>query len=755
MGPHPSRRGRLTLAALCVTALAVPVCAVSAAAAPRTAAQQAPADVRVLGGDYNGGAPLPLVADGGSAAAGRSTLAAPRAADGELAVGARKDWPSLVDGGVTPDGEPVESGIDVRGYTLRGLGENIELWVADDLSFPEGDCRNEVGGGELTRITDEQVAGFVREFDETILPAESRAFSVAPDRDGSGALLDEALEGAYPADYWAGEGRRTVALIDNVRDQNYFDPTNENGRTYIAGFFYSTFNELLDRNVMTIDGFDWLHRTGENPPDDSQDADYRACAEFLQRPGLGEPSPRTYEGTFGHEYQHLLQYYADPDEVSWVNEGLSMWAEDLLDFSDPRPAPDTEEADSYIRTFLGFNEQRSYGGPEQSLTQWGEQGAPEILADYGSAYAFMLYVHDHFGGEPFMKALHNEPEGGLAGLDAVLDDFGHRRSAQDVLHDFVAAMAVDNALDRGAKTRSGKSAKVLSTASLSAKVNWDSPQSHASPGAPVNGADYVRLRDARGYLSNGLVTFNGARSYPTTPVEWTVEDGALVSGSGSSFDRGLVRTVAVPAQDPTITLDLDVAAEEGYDFFVVQVFDPAKGGWVSLSSEDTTSEDAGTEPRISANLPGLTGEVSGEQTYDASAYAGKDVQIALRYLTDGGVDEPGVTVRSVAVGGQPLAGATDLSTWQSITQAHPVPVAGWTVQLVGYDAKRVSVVQLPVVQTRWGWSTAAPVAKVLGFTPDVAAVIVTADDPTESAPAPAAPYNLSVNGVLQPGGLGG
>ena len=31
------------------------------------------------------------------------------------------------------------------------------------------------------------------------------------------------------------------------------------------GFFSSQFNDLVDRNVMTIDAFDWLHRTGAEP----------------------------------------------------------------------------------------------------------------------------------------------------------------------------------------------------------------------------------------------------------------------------------------------------------------------------------------------------------------------------------------------------------------------------------------------------------------------------------------------------------
>ncbi|WP_432562217.1 peptidase M6 [Kineococcus sp. SYSU DK003] len=741
MGVTPPRRGLLALAALSATALAVPA---TAAAAPTPASGGLPSDIRLLDGDYKGGAPLPFsrTAAAKAQAQARTTLSAP-ADDGELGVGDQKDWLSLIDGGVTPDGQEIGSAIDVRGYTLRALGDHIEVWVADDLAFPEGDCRNVLSGGALTTVTDAQAQMFADEFDDNVLPKESEAFSVAPDRDGSQQLMTQVFpEAGYPADYWAGQGDRTVALIDNVRDQNWYDPTNENGRTYTAGFFFSTFNELLDRNVMTIDAFDWLHRTGTNPPDDSRDPDYLACAQYLDRPGLGEPSPRTYEGTFAHEYQHLLQYYTDPDEQNWVNEGLSDWAQTLVGYVDPTVPLDDPAADNHLATFFGWNPQTSYGGPEQSLTQWGDQGAPETLADYGIAYAFMFYLHDHFGGEEFMKALHNEPGNGLVGLQSVLDRSGHRVKATDVVHDFLAMTAVDAAVDAGATVKRGNADR-LTTSSLSGKVNWDTPEAYDSPGAPVNGADYVRLRNLDGYLSDGFVDFVGAKNYPTTPVEWTVQDGSLASGSGDNLDRSIVRTFDVPAADPTVTLDLDLDTEEGYDYFYVQAYDAATGTWTTLPTEGA-DETTG----------GLSGRFSGEKSFDASQFAGGSVEIALRYVTDGGVSEPGVVVHSVSVGGAPVADATNLSTWLSATQAHPVPVAGWTVQLVGYDAQQVSVVKLPVVSTPWGWKTVAPVSWTLGFTPDVAAVLVTADDPSETAPS-YAPYQLFANGVLQPGGGSG
>ena len=58
------------------------------------------------------------------------------------------------------------------------------MWVADNLAFPAGDCRNTVGGGALVQVTDSQVAGFIDEFDNNMYPRESEAFSVADRRDG-------------------------------------------------------------------------------------------------------------------------------------------------------------------------------------------------------------------------------------------------------------------------------------------------------------------------------------------------------------------------------------------------------------------------------------------------------------------------------------------------------------------------------------------------------------------------------------------
>ncbi len=65
----------------------------------------------------------------------------------------------------------------------------------------------------------------IDQFDNNILPKESDVFSVAPPLDGSNALLPALIDDpdVMPPDYFEGDGDNTVVLVDNVRDENFFD----------------------------------------------------------------------------------------------------------------------------------------------------------------------------------------------------------------------------------------------------------------------------------------------------------------------------------------------------------------------------------------------------------------------------------------------------------------------------------------------------------------------------------------------------
>ena len=781
----------------------------SVGAKPRPAAAPG-SDIRSVGPDLNGGEALPIVASTingqrqsfssvrngltaaartkvGSAAKSAATAkrGAKSAASGPAARRAARSHTPVV--GETRRWVGLDDFFGVlygKNYVLRGIGEHIEVWVAEgvqgpagrpasnDLDFLPGDCRN----GVRTQISDEQIAYLVDEFDNNIYPKESAAFSVPPDRDGSNALVPE------PPFHPGGDGDNIVVLIDNVRDDNFYDLNNTQQHSYIAGFFSSQINDLFDRNIMSIDGFDWLHRTGANPPHEPVPGNL--CTSAPARPFL-------YEGVFAHEYQHLLMNYEDPDEENWVNEGLSDWAQTLTGYVDPS-TPITEIGfDSHIQCFLGWNIVQTpanpnprIGGPENSLTLWGDQGDDEILCDYGAAYTFMELLAGRYGLD-FMSALHRHDANGLEGLQAVLNlEGGVFGDAMEHIRDWAASVALDGVLDDDARLIGGDPAE-YQVPTLDARINWDNPDAYSTPGAPPNGSDYVRLRDANGrYIPLHRLRsleFNGASTLPALPIEWVVDpnppmhagDPALYSGTGDNFDRAIIREVTVPAASPSLTFETLYNTELGWDFGVVQVSTDGGETYTSISCTTTTSEhDPGAISRIVAELPGYTGYSEGwlDETCSLAAYAGETILISFRYLTDPSVEgqvedvPPGWWIDDVAVGDTVLSDGSTLDGWQSATQVRPIPVPNFTVQLISYSSiagnfplgrvRTIATIHRMNLDDNFDGGSIGPLLGrdgFLAFANDVVAAIVTFEDPSETIQQ-YAPYVLKANGVVQPGG---
>jgi Immune inhibitor A peptidase M6 len=649
------------------------------------------------------------------------------------AVGTQRDWIALDD---------LNGILYTKSYTLRGVGNHIEVWVADDLSFPAGDCRAQIP--DSTTITDAQVQRLISEFDGNMYPKETAAFSTPPDRDGSGAQI----EGDY-----TGDGDNTVALIDNVRDDNYY--TFPAAPTYIAGFFSSQFNELVDRNVMTIDAFDWAHRTTDNPVDEPTDD---LCTSRPARPNL-------YEGTFAHEWQHLLQYYTDPFETTWLNEGLSDWAQTLTGYVDTTATVNDRGADSHIFCFQGFGtvqtpfnpNPRDCGGPENSLNLWGEdQGnANAVLADYGHAYSFVSFLYDRYGTDVITR-LHNDGDlQGLASVEAAVKAEG-AKSLYSVIHDHQSMVLLDKLVgDAKAAAVIGVSKRRITSKSLRSSVNLDNPDAYDDPGAAPNGADYVKLRGADGKALRGRdlrsLTFNGAKTLPPLPLAWTVVSDdpdrpgnpVLFSGNESNTDASAVFHASVPAADPTLRFLAKYGAESGFDYAYVQVSTDGGATYTTIPGDQTGEAPLG---------PGLNGTTDGFEphSYDLSAYAGKDVLIALRYVSDGGVNEGGLKVDDITVGGTTISDGSSLAPFDSPTEIRPVAVHNWNVRIVGIRSGRVPV----VLQAEFdGKSTIklgrGPLALLTPF--DTVVAIVAYDEPTEQVQQ-YAPYALTVNGTVQPGG---
>ncbi|WP_309238479.1 immune inhibitor A domain-containing protein [Actinoplanes aureus] len=630
------------------------------------------------------GEPLPPASYRPRPAARRATAETPP-------VGTVRSWAGL---------NAITNDVYRKDYRLRAVGEYIEVWVADDLAFPEGDCR-----GDATQVTDAQIDALVREFDETIYPKETAAFSRPPDRTGANAGLPDDFSGA---------GERTVTLVDNVRDENYFNFLER--PTYVAGFFSEQLNELFDRNVVTIDAYDWLHQTGAEPKNEPTDD------RCTSRPAR----PRLYESTFAHEWQHLLAYYVDATEEDWVSEGLAEYAQTLVGYVDPSINVYRRGFDPHIACYQGFGmvktaynpNPRDCNAPANSLNLWKEGGPNEILADYGITYQLMIYLHDRFGPE-IISTLHRDSTNkGLSGIAAALPK---GTDLHDVLHDFQIMTLVDKAVGQPGGVMKGLPREHVTAPGLRSTVNLADTSAYGAPGAAPNGADYVRLpRDLRS------VDFRGADTLPPSPLLWTVDSGMLFSGNEPDTDATAVRMVDVPAIDPVLRFTSTHGLEKDFDYGYVTV--SADGG---KTYQPVTGDETVQGP-LGAAITGQAADVT--LSYDLAAYAGRSVLLGFRYVSDGAVSLGGWHVKDVKIGATAVDSDT-LDGWNSPTQIRPTPVHNWHVTLVGLGRSRAKAVSLDEL------------AK-LGSYPRVIAVIAY-DEPTGEV-TQYAPYTLTVNGQPYP-----
>jgi hypothetical protein len=522
-------------------------------------------------------------------------------------------------------------------YTVRAIGEHIEVWVQTNPDFCHAGAAAPCSGAEDPRnpvvVTDAEVAYLVDQFDNNIYPKESEFWREPATRDGTNALL--------PYDFVSHDGKdRVIALVGNVRDDAFYDPTFP---VYIAGFFSPTINAFMDRNVITIDAYDWANRVGPNdsPWRDGNPANDR---EFL------------YESTFAHEYQHLLHNDENPGEESWVNEGLSEWTEWLVGYGIPSGHWDT--AQQYA---------------ENSLVIWGDQGqGTEILADYGEVFMFMQYVYGRFG-EPVMQAIFKNQAFGIAGVNAALASVGVNTTFESLYHDFAIARLILG-------SAGGPNKGVYTIPDIPSPVVLNA-EAYSTPGAPPWGSDYLLLdnpKSAKKILFDGqdLLTRTTAWTSVADPLD---ENGQVLwSGAGDEVDRFAIFSATGGG---SLTFDTLYDIEEAWDYGFVEVSTDNGVTWTPLTNADTRSDlDPSGYPAIKAVLgEGFTGDSGGwvPETFDLSAYSGP-ILIGFRFMSDwatngnGVLDDPNWYVDNVMVGSTMISDGSNASAFNDLTFYQPI-----------------------------------------------------------------------------------
>jgi hypothetical protein len=354
-------------------------------------------------------------------------------------------------------------------------------------------------------------------------------------------------------------------------------------------------------------------------------------------------------------------------------------------------------------------------------------------------------------------------------VQAVLDDVAAGVTVNDTIDAWLATMALDAQIDGGA-TLTGGDGDLYQVDRLNASINWDTDDAFDTPGAPPNGGDFVRLRDGTGtYVSAdqiSSITFDGAADLPALPITWEVDDTpppgasgpALYSTDADNHNDIIVQDVSVPAGSPQLTFDAAWDLETTFDFGYAQVTTDGGDSYTSLACTDAVDDNAGDNvgPGFGPGFNGFNDAPTfAPQTCDLSAYAGTTVGLAFRYFSDSNTHGDGFWVDNVAVDGSVISDGSTLDGWQSATEYNPVEVEGYSVQLISYSSAgggEAHIFSLPIDGSFHGeLADATAVADAIGPDADVVAAIVKYQDGTELV-TQYAPYALTVNDVLQPGG---
>jgi len=402
----------------------------------------------------------------------------------------------------------------------------------------------------------------------------------------------------------------------------------------------------------------------------------------------------------------------------------------LTGYVDGRATIYDRGTDGHLACFQGYGmvkttynpNPRECGGPQNSLNLWDEGAPSDVLADYGNAYQFMIYLSDRFGLATLTKIHRDGARHGLAGVEAALPA---GVGLYEMLHDYQTMTLVDRIVGGTGGVMRGVPIDRVTAADLRSTVNLANEADYDTPGAAPNGADYVRLP-----LPLRSIEFRGAKYLPPLPTGWTVADKTLFSGNAGNLDNTAVLPITVPGKDATLAMEAAWDAEEGYDFGYVEISTDGGKTYTPVAGDRTVAGPLG---------PGLTAASGGVVTvnYNLSAYAGKNVLLALRYVSDGAVNKGGWRIGKLSLGDQTLSDGATLDGWKSPSAINPTPVNAWHVTLAGLGLSRATLVPIDRFAQ-------------LSRYPTVVAIIAY-DEPTERIKQ-YAPYQLTVNGTLQPGG---
>jgi immune inhibitor A len=332
-----------------------------------------------------------------------------------------------------------------------------------------------------------------------------------------------------------------------------------------------------------------------------------------------------YETVLAHEFQHMIHWYNDSNEWTWLNEGLSEFAQEVTGFG-----TDTVFVNAFVNQ------------PDTQLNGWHLDPVGNAT-HYGASYLFVHYLNARFG-DGFLTALVAQPADGIGGVQAALDAEGEGLVFDTLFADWVVANYAEQPDALGEAGRYGYAS--LDFAKPITEHGFDGSSSEPYASTVHNYAtDYLRLDGAGDFT----VEFAGQTTTALVSAGANNGEWAWWSNKGDSSDSRLTRQFdlgALAASTPitmSVTMWWDI--EENHDYGYVLA---SRNGqkWTILPGQRASTEN----PAGNSFGPGYTGrsdkgdaQATGWVTeqFDLSAYAGEQIHLRFEYVTDDAINANG------------------------------------------------------------------------------------------------------------------
>ncbi len=378
-----------------------------------------------------------------------------------------------------------------------------------------------------------------------------------------------------------------------------------------------------------------------------------------------------YFGTLVHELQHLIQWYVDPGEALWVNEGLSQLAEIYVEL-------ETSDTIDYLEH------------PETRLNSW-DSDEEFVYAHYAGSYLFMTYLWEQLG-DAAIQEYARHPANGMAGVRAILQGYLPETTLEQFVADWAAATYLD---DSAAGFRYHYQALDFKRPSFAESVTT-APFEHIAD-LEQFGVNYIDLDELRGqttirFAGSTLINLIDAAPQNGSQFWFAPAVDELNAQLTASFDLTSLSSA-------TLKYAVWFELEEDYDYAYVSISTDGGATWDLLDPDNANVGEFGFAYNgySDDNLSARNGWI--KESVSLNAYVGQQVLIRFDVLTDSGVIGRGFAIDDISI--PELNYSSDVETgadgWQStgfVQSGWQLPQQ-WRVQLI-QDGPEPTVENLPL-----------------------------------------------------------